>query len=87
MFEFIPIALLLPALSTSLVVGAVAWSAVRRARPEDVPRVLEICERMLRRSRFVGRTTLTNGTRGSQGTTVVGEEPSDTSAAEKDNAG
>lgn len=87
MFEFIPLALLLPALSTSLVVGAVAWSAVRRARPEDIPRVLEICERMLRRSRFVGRTVLTSGTEGSQSSTVVGEEPSDTSTEEGDNAG
>jgi len=55
MSEVIPIALVLPAVLTILVAGLIAWSAVRRARPEDLPRVLEICERMLRRTPPGGR--------------------------------
>lgn len=38
----------LPTILTILVGGLVAAYAIKRARPEDVPRVLEICGRMLR---------------------------------------
>jgi hypothetical protein len=63
MFEVISIALMLPALVMNVVLGVVTWSAVRRARPEDVPRVLEIYARMVRRrgGNVVGGNTSAEG--------------------------
>jgi hypothetical protein len=49
MLEYVALVWMLWPIVTAMVFGFVAWRAVRRARPEDLPRILEICGQLLRR--------------------------------------
>lgn len=48
MLEYVAIAWAFCSVIAVAMSGVVAWIAVRRARPEDLPRILEICGHLLR---------------------------------------
>jgi hypothetical protein len=48
MLEYVAIAWAVCPIVGAVVFGGVAWLTVWRARPEDLPRILEICGQLLR---------------------------------------